>query len=139
MKNCDKISSGGLLGLIFWLWLQLAYPLLVCFDILWCHDPYTPETYETLTSYSHPLLSGIRSNLANSDTPEDAPTKKTSKVTYQSWYSLNNFIKEEPSTLSLRMDAYKIPGLFYRSGMVQSWNRMRFTQAFLEFSAWLSG
>lgn len=65
--------------------------------------------------------------------------KKTSKVTYQSWYSLNNFIKEEPSTLSLRMDAYKIPGLFYRSGMVQSWNRMRFTQAFLEFSARLSG
>ena len=37
------------------------------------------------------------------------------------------------------MDAYKNHDLFYRSGMVQSWNKMCFTQGFLEISARLPG
>ncbi|KAG7193500.1 beta-glucan synthesis-associated protein [Scheffersomyces spartinae] len=40
-------------------------------------------------------------------------------------------------TLNLRMDAYKNHDLYYRSGMVQSWNKLCFTQGLLEFSAQL--
>lgn len=38
-------------------------------------------------------------------------------------------------TLKLRMDAYKNHGLYYRSGMLQSWNKLCFTQGILEVSA----
>ncbi|RCK57299.1 Beta-glucan synthesis-associated protein KRE6 [Candida viswanathii] len=38
-------------------------------------------------------------------------------------------------TLNLRMDAYKSHDLFYRSGMVQSWNKMCFTQGKIVISA----
>lgn len=38
-------------------------------------------------------------------------------------------------TLNLRMDAYKSHDLFYRSGMVQSWNKMCYTEGRLEISA----
>ena len=38
-------------------------------------------------------------------------------------------------TLKLRMDAFKNHDLFYRSGMVQSWNKLCFTQGILEISA----
>lgn len=37
-------------------------------------------------------------------------------------------------TLQLRMDAIKQHNLFYRSGMVHSWNRMCFTQGIMEVS-----
>lgn len=38
----------------------------------------------------------------------------------------------ENGTLNLRMDAFKNHNLFYRSGMLQSWNRMCFTQGAFE-------
>lgn len=38
-------------------------------------------------------------------------------------------------TLKLRMDAYRNHGLYYRSGMLQSWNKLCFTQGILEVSA----
>ena len=38
-------------------------------------------------------------------------------------------------TLQLRMDAFLNHDLYYRSGMVQSWNKMCFTQGTLEISA----
>lgn len=38
-------------------------------------------------------------------------------------------------TLNLKMDAFKNHDLFYRSGMVQSWNKMCFTQGRIEMSA----
>lgn len=41
----------------------------------------------------------------------------------------------ENGTLNLRMDAFKNHDLFYRSGMLHSWNKMCFTQGLIEFSA----
>ncbi|SMN17938.1 similar to Saccharomyces cerevisiae YGR143W SKN1 Protein involved in sphingolipid biosynthesis [Maudiozyma saulgeensis] len=38
-------------------------------------------------------------------------------------------------TLQLRMDAFKNHDLYYRSGMLQSWNKLCFTQGMLEISA----
>lgn len=38
-------------------------------------------------------------------------------------------------TLNLRMDAFQNHDLFYRSGMLQSWNKFCFTQGRIEFSA----
>ncbi|GMM34003.1 beta-glucan synthesis-associated protein [Saccharomycopsis crataegensis] len=40
-------------------------------------------------------------------------------------------------SLNLRMDAYKNHDLFYRSGMVQTWNRLCFTQGNLEVGVML--
>lgn len=37
-------------------------------------------------------------------------------------------------TLNLRMDAFKNHNLFYRSGMLQSWNKMCFTEGVIEVS-----
>lgn len=41
-------------------------------------------------------------------------------------------------SLVFRMDAYKNHGLFYRSGMLQSWNKMCFTQGTMEVSVKLA-
>ncbi|CAH2355811.1 beta-glucan synthesis-associated protein Kre6p [[Candida] railenensis] len=38
-------------------------------------------------------------------------------------------------TLNLRMDAYKNHDLFYRSGMIQSWNKLCYTQGLIRVSA----
>ena len=40
-------------------------------------------------------------------------------------------------TLVFRMDAYKNHNLYYRSGMLQSWNQLCFTQGAMEVSAML--
>ncbi|CAH2353272.1 beta-glucan synthesis-associated protein Kre6p [[Candida] railenensis] len=50
------------------------------------------------------------------------------------WYD-PDAASTENGTLNLRMDAYKNHDLFYRSGMVQSWNKFCFTQGMLEISA----
>ncbi|KAL6949049.1 beta-glucan synthesis-associated protein [Hanseniaspora vineae] len=50
------------------------------------------------------------------------------------WYSPDAVITEN-GTLKLRLDAYENHDLFYRSGMVQSWNRMCFSQGKIEISA----
>ncbi|KAI5967831.1 SKN1 [Candida pseudojiufengensis] len=54
------------------------------------------------------------------------------------WYDPDAATTEN-GTLVLQLDAFKNHGLFYRSGMVQSWNKMCFTQGKLEFSAMLPG
>ncbi|SSD59553.1 related to Beta-glucan synthesis-associated protein KRE6 [Saccharomycodes ludwigii] len=38
-------------------------------------------------------------------------------------------------TLQLRMDAFETHDLYYRSGMLQSWNKLCFTQGYIEVSA----
>ena len=43
------------------------------------------------------------------------------------WYD-PDAVTTANGTLTLRMDAFKNHGLFYRSGMIQSWNQMCFTQ-----------
>lgn len=50
------------------------------------------------------------------------------------WYD-PDAVTTSKGTLNIRMDAYKNHGLFYRSGMLQSWNKFCFTQGLLEFSA----
>lgn len=50
------------------------------------------------------------------------------------WYS-PDAVTTRNGTLQLRMDAYKNHDLYYRSGMVQSWNKLCFTQGILEISA----
>lgn len=50
------------------------------------------------------------------------------------WYSPDATTTRN-GTLQLRMDAFKNHNLYYRSGMVQSWNKLCFTQGALEISA----
>ena len=50
------------------------------------------------------------------------------------WYD-PDAVTTANGTLELRMDAFKNHNLFYRSGMVQSWNKMCFTQGRIEISA----
>ncbi|KAA8908436.1 hypothetical protein TRICI_004774 [Trichomonascus ciferrii] len=54
------------------------------------------------------------------------------------WYS-PDAITTENGTLVLTLDAYKNHDLFYRSGMLQSWNRLCFTQGYIEVSGMLPG
>ena len=175
LKNMDRRSLGGLIGVIF-----LVVGAIVVFILLpvltysGVTEPYTPESYEILTSYHYPLLSAIRTDLVDPDTPAEALTKKTSKgetwklvfsdefnaegrTFYEGddqffqaadlWYGGTmdleyydpDAVTTANGTLNLRMDAYKNHDVFYRSGMVQSWNKMCFTQGYLEFSARLPG
>ncbi|KAK6204631.1 glucan synthase subunit [Scheffersomyces amazonensis] len=50
------------------------------------------------------------------------------------WYS-PDAVTTSQGTLNLRMDAFQNHNLFYRSGMIQSWNQFCFTQGKIEFSA----
>jgi beta-glucanase (GH16 family) len=52
------------------------------------------------------------------------------------WYDPDAATTSE-GTLNLRMDAFQNHNLFYRSAMLQSWNRMCFSQGNLEVSAML--
>lgn len=54
------------------------------------------------------------------------------------WYDPDACTTEN-GTLVLTMDAFKNHNLFYRSGMVQSWNKMCFTQGYLKVSGQLPG
>ena len=175
LKNMDRRSMGGLLGVVFLIVAAVVvFILLPILTYSGITEPYTPESYEILTSYRYPLLSAIRTGLVDPDTPEDALTKKTSKdatwklvfsdefnaagrTFYEGddqffqaadlWYGGTqdleyydpDAVTTANGTLNLRMDAYKNHDLFYRSGMVQSWNKMCFTQGYLEFSARLPG
>ncbi|CCE78073.1 Piso0_000686 [Millerozyma farinosa CBS 7064] len=171
LKNMDRRSCGGFFGFIF-----LLVAAVVVFIILpvltysGITTPYHPQTYELLTAYSYPILSGIRSDLVDPDTPSDAlkfkSTKgETWKLVFSDEFNAEGrtFYKEDDQffeavdlyyastqdlewydpdavstangTLNIRMDAYKNHDLFYRSGMVQSWNKMCFSQGKVEFSA----
>lgn len=50
------------------------------------------------------------------------------------WYD-PDAVTTDNGTLILRMDAYKNHDLFYRSGMVQSWNQLCFNEGLIEISA----
>lgn len=54
------------------------------------------------------------------------------------WYSPDQIITSN-GTLKIRLDAFKNNGLFYLSGMLQSWNKLCFTQGYVEISARLPG
>ncbi|AAS53916.1 AFR545Wp [Eremothecium gossypii ATCC 10895] len=50
------------------------------------------------------------------------------------WYTPDAATTKD-GVLQLRMDAFPMNGLYYRSGMLQSWNKMCYTQGVLEISA----
>jgi len=50
------------------------------------------------------------------------------------WYD-PDAVTTKNGTLHLRMDAFRNHDLYYRSGMLQSWNKLCFTQGILEVSA----
>ncbi|CAI5758132.1 unnamed protein product [Candida verbasci] len=171
MKNMDKRSLGGLLGFIGLLLGCLAvFVVLPALTYSGVTNGYHPESYEILTEYSYPMISGIRTTLVDPDTPESALTKKSKNgddwtlvfsdefnaegrtfydgddqfwtapdIHYDATKDLEWYDPDASSTangtLNLRMDAFKNHNLFYRSGMVQSWNKMCFTQGHLEISA----
>ena len=175
LKHMDRRSMGGLLGVILMVvGAIVVFILLPVLTYSGVTEPYTPESYEILTSYRYPLLSAIRTDLVDPDTPESALTRKadngeTWKLVFSDefnaegrtfyegddqffqaadlWYGGTmdleyydpDAVTTANGTLNLRMDAYKNHDLFYRSGMVQSWNKMCFTQGLLEFSARLPG
>ncbi|CUM57774.1 unnamed protein product [Debaryomyces tyrocola] len=175
LKNMDRRSLGGLLGVVFMMLAAIVvFILLPVLTYSGVTEHYTPENYEILTSYRYPLLSAIRTDLVDPDTPEAALTRKANngdewklvfsdefnadgRTFYEDddqffqaadiWYGGTqdleyydpDAVTTANGTLNLRMDAYKNHDLFYRSGMVQSWNKMCFTQGLLEISARLPG
>ncbi len=131
-------------------------------------------TLEILTEYSYPLLSGIRTDLVDPDTPESAHTRtakdgsewklvfsdefneegrtfypgdsqfwEAPDIHYQATVDLDWYDPDAVTTtkgsLQLRYDAFENHDLNYRSGMLQSWNKMCFTQGIMEVSASLPG
>ncbi|RCK64580.1 Beta-glucan synthesis-associated protein KRE6 [Candida viswanathii] len=171
LKNMDKRSMGGFIGLIVLLLAGLAVFVVVpALTYSGATNPYHPQHYEVLTQYTYPMLSAIRMDLVDPDTPQEALTKKSKdgdewvlvfsdefnaegRTFYEGddqfftapdihydatkdleWYDPDAATTAN-GTLTLRMDAYKNHNLFYRSGMLQSWNQMCFTQGHLEISA----
>lgn len=136
--------------------------------------PPTIEVVEALTQYKYGTLSALRTNLIDSDTPQDALTRTAKdgsewnlvfsdefnvegRTFYDGddqfwtapdfhyaatedleWYTPDAVITEK-GALTLTLDAFKNHNLFYRSGMVQSWNKLCFTQGIFEASVNLPG
>ncbi|KAK6459569.1 glucan synthase subunit [Scheffersomyces xylosifermentans] len=171
LKNMDKRSLGGLLGLILLgLGAACVFIILPVFTYSNAAHHMVPQSYEILTDYSYPLLSAIRTSLIDPDTPEEALSYKAQngdtwtlvfsdefnaegRTFYEGddqfftapdlhydatkdleWYD-PDAVTTSNGTLTLRMDAFKNHDLYYRSGMVQSWNKMCFTQGKIEYSA----
>ena len=71
----DKRSMGGLIGFIILLIGALAiFIVLPVFTFAQYGSKITTMKYEILTDYTYPMLSAIRQNLVDPDTPEDALT-----------------------------------------------------------------
>ncbi|KAI5952668.1 SKN1 [Candida jiufengensis] len=176
LKNMDSRSFSGLLAFI-----ALSITAMCVFILLpvltftgMSNTTGPPQTYEVLTDYSYPMLSAIRQDLVDPDTPVSALTNigqdgKTWKLVFSDefnaegrtfydgddqfftapdfhyaatqdleWYD-PDAVTTANGTLVLQLDTFQNHGLYYRSGMVQSWNKMCFTQGKLEFSAMLPG
>lgn len=67
-----------------------------------------------------------------------APDIHYAATTDLEWYD-PDAVHTENGTLVLTLDAFKNHNLFYRSGMVQSWNKFCFTQGYIEVAAQLPG
>lgn len=171
LKNMDKRSAGGLIGVLLLflggLTIFIVLPV-VTYTGVGSHGTNT-NVVELLTLYQYPQLSAIRTSLVDPDTPDDAKTVKSlsgddwelvfsdefnaeGRTFFENedqfwtapnfhydatkdleWYSPQQVITSEGS-LKLRMDAYQNNNLYYRSGMLQSWNKMCFTQGKIEIS-----
>lgn len=174
LKNMDKRSTGGLLGLLFLflgaIALFIILPALTYSGAL-DHEK-VENVIEILTYYEYPTLSAIRKSLIDPDTPESAYTRDSKdgdswklvfsdefnaegrtfypgddqfwtgpNIHYDATKDLEWYDPDAATTkkgyLELRMDAFENHNLFYRSGMLQSWNKMCYTQGILEVSAQL--
>ncbi|CAG82131.1 beta-glucan synthesis-associated protein-domain-containing protein [Yarrowia lipolytica] len=110
-------------------------------------DPDTPSSAMT-----HTADDGSKWDLVFSDEfnmegrtfyPNDDPFWTAVDIHYAAtkdleWYDPDAAITEN-GTLVLQLDAFKSHDLYYRSGMVQSWNKVCFTQGYIEISASLPG
>ncbi|KAI5948978.1 hypothetical protein KGF57_005041 [Candida theae] len=171
IKHMDKRSLGGLLGVVaLGLAVGVVFILLPALTYSGVTHHIKPESYEVLTQYEYPMLSAIRQDLVDPDTPSDALTLESKggdkwKLVFSDefnaegrtfyddddqffvapdihydatkdleWYD-PDAVTTANGTLVLRLDAFKNHDLFYRSGMVQSWNKMCFTQGRIEVSA----
>ncbi|KAK4981252.1 hypothetical protein LTR28_000008, partial [Elasticomyces elasticus] len=87
-----------------------------------------------------PLLKNIRAGLIDPDTPKNVRTRKgvNGKTQQLVWYD-PDAITTENGTLKIRFDAFQNHGLNYRSGMLQSWNKLCFKGGYLEASISLPG
>ncbi|CAK7910890.1 beta-glucan synthesis-associated protein Kre6p [[Candida] anglica] len=171
LKNIDKRSLGGLIGLIvLFLGAMVVFILLPVFFYSGAAYRGAPVSYEVLSNYQYPILSAVRKNLIDPDTPSSAfsitsqggekwnlvfsdefnaegrtfyegddqfftaPDIHYDATNDLEWYD-PDAVSTGNGTLNLRMDAFKNHNLFYRSGMVQSWNKLCFTQGKLDISA----
>ncbi len=173
LSEMDRRGKAGLAAFICVaigaIMLMIVLPALTYSGVTQSH---TGETYEILSDYTYPLLSGIRTSLIDPDTPDSAKSRQAMSGDYwklvfsdefnaegrtfyegddQFWlgpdvhYAATNDLEwysPDASTtangsLQLRLDAFENHDLFYRSGMLQSWNKLCFTQGVMEVSAQL--
>lgn len=115
-------------------------------------DPDTPDDAKTMESKINSSAAEGEWVLVFSDEfnvegrtfyPHDDPVWYAADIHYQAtedfeWYDPDAAYTED-GVLKLRMDAFENHGLFYRSGMLHSWNRLCFTQGHIEVGARLPG
>lgn len=106
-------------------------------------DPDTPTEYLTRNStngeewplvFSDEFNAEGRTFYEGDDQFFTAPDLHYDATKDLEWYDPDAVTTKE-GTLTLTMDAFKNHDMFYRSGMLQSWNKMCFTQGIIEISA----
>ena len=106
-------------------------------------DPDTPSSAKTRTAkdgsswqlvFSDEFNANGRTFYDGDDQFWTAPDIHYDATKDLEWYSPDASTTKN-GTLKLRMDAFRNHGLYYRSGMLQSWNKLCFTQGALEISA----
>ena len=150
LKHMDRRSFNGALALIVMVLAAIGvFIILPVLTFTNSNPKVRPQVFEVLTHYEYPMLSAIRQDLVDPDTPAEAfydgddqfftaPDFHYAATQDLEWYDPDAATTAN-GTLELTMDAFKNHELFYRSGMVQSWNKMCYTQGKLEFSALLPG
>ncbi|RLV95941.1 Beta-glucan synthesis-associated protein KRE6 [Spathaspora sp. JA1] len=176
LKHADKRTFLGLFGFIVLLMMAagvfIVLPVLTFANVEPHPPPIAYDYYPILTHYSYPVLSAIRTDLIDPDTPQEALTmfardnstwvlvfsdefNAEGRTFYPGddqfftapdihygatndleWYD-PDAVTTANGTLVLRMDAFQNHDLFYRSGMLQSWNKFCFTQGKIVMSALL--
>ena len=110
-------------------------------------DDDTPDEAKTHTSlrgdtwelvFSDEFNVEGRTFYPNEDVNWEAPDFHYDATTDLEWYS-PDACYTEGGTLKLGLDAFENHDLFYRSGMLQSWNKLCFTQGYIEIGARLPG
>ncbi|XBW34578.1 hypothetical protein QEN19_000141 [Hanseniaspora menglaensis] len=90
------------------------------------------ETWELV--FSDEFMANGRTFNSGDDQFWEAPDIHYAATSDLEWYSPDASIVKD-GALTLTLDAYNNHDLFYRSGMIQSWNKLCFTQGRIEISA----